>query len=183
MKTKQGNPIQASLLLLILSLFVQTVPAAKPETIQWRSYTEGLALARKDSSFVFIDLYTDWCVPCRTMEQTTYKDPEVVKILNKHFVPVKLNAESEELIPCNHWPRKVYECATETWGVVGVPGNLIIGPSGNYLLGAVQFMDALTMQEFLQNILQSRQILLDADAENEASRKKAIEESKAGAKP
>ncbi len=44
---------------------------------------------------VFIDTYTDWCGTCKKMDTETFKDPLVIKYINKYFYPVKFNGESK----------------------------------------------------------------------------------------
>ena len=43
-------------------------------------------------------LYTDWCKICFGMKKTTFKDQEVIKLLNDNFYFVKLNAEEKKEI-------------------------------------------------------------------------------------
>ena len=47
---------------------------------------------------VFVDVYTDWCGWCKKMDATTFKDPEVAKVMNSFFYPVKLDAEMTDAI-------------------------------------------------------------------------------------
>lgn len=67
-------------------------------TLNWLSYNEGLALAEKENKYVLIDFYTDWCGYCKKMDKETYSKEEVKKILNKNFVVVKVNAESNNKV-------------------------------------------------------------------------------------
>ena len=45
---------------------------------------------------VVMYIYTDWCGPCRKMERTTFADPDVIAMLNTHFVPLRLNPDVDE---------------------------------------------------------------------------------------
>ena len=72
------------------------------EFINWMSWEEASALMEKDAvkKKLFVDVYTNWCGWCKKMDQSSFKDQEVVKLMNANFYPVKLNAEQKEDI--NH---------------------------------------------------------------------------------
>ena len=70
-------------------------------TIKWYTWEEAAELAKTEPRKVFVDLYTDWCGWCKRMDKTTFQDPEVVKVLNENFYPVKFNAESKSPITFN----------------------------------------------------------------------------------
>ena len=66
------------------------------EEIKWYSIEEAVQLASEEARVLVIDVYTVWCGWCKRMDATTFSDPAVAKIMNKHFYPVKLNAEDKE---------------------------------------------------------------------------------------
>ena len=55
-----------------------------------------LALAKKENKLVFIDLYTDWCEPCKLMDKDVFTDKEIAKIFNANFINYKVDGESEK---------------------------------------------------------------------------------------
>lgn len=63
--------------------------------ISWMGYTEGMKKAKETNKPVMVDFYTTWCKYCKMLDETTYKDPAIVEILNKDFVTIKVNAESD----------------------------------------------------------------------------------------
>ena len=69
---------------------------AQEDGVKWLTIQQAQELNKKEPRKFFIDVYTDWCGWCKKMDQTTYKDPVVAKILNTKFYPVKFNAESKE---------------------------------------------------------------------------------------
>ena len=66
------------------------------EEVKWYSIEEAVQLASEEPRVLVIDVYTDWCGWCKRMDATTFSDPAIAKIMNKHFYPVKLNAEDKE---------------------------------------------------------------------------------------
>ena len=45
-----------------------------------------------------MDVYTDWCGPCKALDKNTFHDSSVVSIINENFYAVKFNGEGTELI-------------------------------------------------------------------------------------
>ena len=66
--------------------------------IQWKSFNEAEKIAKKESKIIFIDVYTQWCGPCKMLDRNTFSDPRVVEYINKHFVAVKFNAEGNDTV-------------------------------------------------------------------------------------
>lgn len=68
-------------------------------SIKWMSFTEAYEAsaqaAESEKKKVLVDVYTDWCGWCKRMDQTTFSDSDVAAYINKHYYPVKLNAEKE----------------------------------------------------------------------------------------
>ena len=107
---KKGKILVLIILLVIVFYFgvksyfhmqeqgVEVVGEAKPLTIDWLSYNEGLARAERENKYVLIDFYTDWCGYCKKMDKETYSKEEVKRILNENFVTVKVNGESNNKV-------------------------------------------------------------------------------------
>lgn len=66
--------------------------------IKWSSFNEGMKMAKSSKKVMFIDFYTDWCTYCKKLDNETYSDAKVSKYLNEKFIPVKVNAESDEKV-------------------------------------------------------------------------------------
>lgn len=89
-------------LLLPIAVLAQTT--AKPATesgakgIKWLTIEEAQAQAKKAPRPLFVDVYTSWCGPCKMLDAKTFADPKLADYVNKHFYPVKFNAESGEAV-------------------------------------------------------------------------------------
>lgn len=70
-------------------------------SIAWMSYTDGMKKAAETHKPAMVDFYTVWCKYCKMLDETTYKDPEVIKMLNNDFVPIKVNAEGNAKVEYN----------------------------------------------------------------------------------
>lgn len=60
------------------------------------SWNEIKALAKKENKPIFIDFYTDWCVPCKKMSAETFPQQAVGDFFNKNFINVQIDAEKGE---------------------------------------------------------------------------------------
>jgi thioredoxin-related protein len=70
--------------------------AAPAKGIRWLSMEDAQAQAKKAPKPLFVDVYTSWCGPCKMLDARTFADPKLAEYVNKHFYPVKFNAESGE---------------------------------------------------------------------------------------
>ena len=55
-----------------------------------------LAKARRERKPFFVDVYTTWCGPCKSMTRNTFSNSQVGAYANRNFVPYKLDAERGE---------------------------------------------------------------------------------------
>ena len=68
------------------------------DKINWMTFEEAIEANSKEAKKFFIDVYTDWCGWCKRMDATTFKNKEIVQLLNKHYHAVKLNAEMKDTV-------------------------------------------------------------------------------------
>lgn len=64
--------------------------------VRWYSWDEAVKANTLKKKKIFIDVYTDWCGWCKTMDRETFSNDDVANYLNENFYPVKLNAEQKE---------------------------------------------------------------------------------------
>jgi hypothetical protein len=78
------------------------------------------ARAKKERKYIVLDGSAEWCHWCHVMEATTYHDPRVVAILEKHFIAVKVDVDSRPDIQ-------------ERYGDWGWPATVIFSPDADEL--------------------------------------------------
>ncbi len=66
--------------------------------VKWYSFEDAVALNQVEPKKMIIDVYTDWCGPCKIMDRQVFGDAKVAAYINEHYYPVKLNAEYKEPI-------------------------------------------------------------------------------------
>lgn len=84
--------------LLPLLLLSQNKGDTAPAKIEWVSVERVQELVKTAPRPVIMDVYTDWCGPCRMLAGRTFTDPRVVDFVNTHFYAVKFNAESADSV-------------------------------------------------------------------------------------
>ncbi|MFQ3297985.1 MAG: thioredoxin-related protein [Polaribacter sp.] len=66
------------------------------EVLNIFTFEEVEELQQQTPKPILIFLYTDWCKICFGMKKTTFRNTEVIKLLNDNFYFVKLNAEEKK---------------------------------------------------------------------------------------
>jgi thioredoxin-related protein len=60
-------------------------------------FEDAYAATQKNPRKIFVDIYADWCRWCKVLDRDTFSDTGVIRILNEHYYPVKLDSESKEM--------------------------------------------------------------------------------------
>ena len=139
---------------LSLALSAFAAPPPKPKLVHWMDYTEALQIAKKSNKLIFVDLYADWCVPCRIMEANTYTDPTVASLLNTRFISTKLDVDSQDTITCDGKRKTVQRCYFDVWNLSVLPAFVLIAPNGLSILTIKDSYTAEEMKYLLSQILE-----------------------------
>src|SRR5579872_755561 len=61
--------------------------------VKWMTFEEAVEKSKTEKRKIFIDVFTEWCGWCKVMDKNTFPDPEIARVLNENFYPVKFDAE------------------------------------------------------------------------------------------
>ncbi|MGB1207011.1 MAG: thioredoxin family protein [Chitinophagales bacterium] len=124
----------------------QKAKAKQPISFMETSLDDALKLAQKSDKIVFVDVYTNWCKPCKEMDKFVFSDAKVGNFFNKNFVNYKLNAQT----PTN---KKI----ARKYGVSAYPTLIFVDKNGEALLSSMGYIDAEMLLEYAKEILAEQQ--------------------------
>ena len=130
--------------LLLPALLVAVAAAAGPRPparVEWTRWNPGLRSAAGQGRPVLVDVYTDWCGWCRRMDQDVYARPDVREYLNRKFVTVRLNAESNEAVTYQGHELTARTLASG-FNVTGYPTTIFLTSAGEHLVNVPGYVPA-----------------------------------------
>jgi len=84
---------------ITLLVFILAVTfSVTAQDINWVTFEEAVALQKKNPKKIMMDVYTNWCGPCKMLDRNTFKNIDVVDYVNKHYYAVKFNAEGNDTV-------------------------------------------------------------------------------------
>jgi uncharacterized protein len=106
--------VPKSILVFFIALGVCESAFAQEQaaTLRWQPWSDGVfARARAEHKFVLLDLEAVWCHWCHVMDDITYRDPAVVRLLNRKYILVKVDQDARPDISNRYqdygWPATV----------------------------------------------------------------------------
>ena len=116
--------------LSLASLFFCTSAFANVE------FTEGawadiLAKAQEEEKLIFLDAYTDWCVPCKKMDKEVFTQEAVSDVFNEQFINVKINMEKGEGVEL-----------AKRYNILAYPSLMFIAADGSMVHRIAGYQDA-----------------------------------------
>jgi thiol:disulfide interchange protein DsbD len=92
----------------------------KNSKIHWETDLKFASVkAIQQNKKVLVDVWAEWCAACLEMENTTWKDQNIVDLIEKKFIPVKLDYTH---------PTETISDQLTAWKIVGLPAVLILDP-------------------------------------------------------
>jgi uncharacterized protein YyaL (SSP411 family) len=134
-------------LTLLLLAGATRSPAAEPppspsgKAVVFQSWSPELfARARAEHRFVLLDLAAVWCHWCHVMEETTYRDPRVVALMDRRFLAVRADQDADPDLSRRY----------EDWGW---PATIVFAPDGSEIVKRRGYIAPAAMASLLQAIV------------------------------
>ncbi|MHC1780025.1 MAG: redoxin family protein [Bacteroidales bacterium] len=124
-------------------LFLTNIaPAQDGIRFEKGSWKEVLEKARSEKKLVFVDVYTEWCGPCKQMVKDIFPKKSVGDIFNSSFINYKIDAEKGEGV-----------AIAKSYGVKGYPTYLFVNGDGILFYSSMGSMSEDKFLKEAQNAL------------------------------
>lgn len=148
-------------------MIILGIPGALSAQVHFSEVTgsEEMEKMRQEASarqlLLFVDVYADWCAPCRVMDEQVYTDPDVATYMNDQFISIRLDGESEY--------GKQYASDHE---LQGYPSMFIFSPDGELISRIIGFTEADKLLVSLKNTTDNYSVVQQYQPKYESGRLK-----------
>jgi uncharacterized protein YyaL (SSP411 family) len=94
---------------------------------------EAFARARTENKPIFLSVGYSSCYWCHVMERESFEDAEIARVLNAHFVCIKVDREERPDVD------QIYMTALQALGPAGWPMSMFLTPDGRPFFGGTYF--------------------------------------------
>jgi thioredoxin-related protein len=154
-----------SKIILVLFFFFYSIFSFSQQ-IKWMSLEEALKAQKSIPKKIMMDVYTNWCGPCRLMDKNTFQNMDVASYVNEYYYAVKFDAEGEEIInffnqtftnpnfDSNRKGRNGTHQFTQFLGVKGYPTVVFFSENADPIIPLVGYQKPQQLELFLKMIKQ-----------------------------
>jgi uncharacterized protein YyaL (SSP411 family) len=109
--------------------------SAMHQPIHWHEWgEEAFAAARSQNKPILLDIGAVWCHWCHVMDRESYDNPEVARLINEHFIAVKVDRDERPDVDGR------YQAAVQAIsGQGGWPLTAFLTPEGRPFYGGTYF--------------------------------------------
>ena len=109
--------------------------SARHQPVQWNAWgSTAFARAQAEDKPILLDIGAVWCHWCHVMDRESYEDPEIARIINEHFVAMKVDRDERPDVDAR------YQAAVSAIsGQGGWPLTAFLTPDGRPYFGGTYF--------------------------------------------
>lgn len=126
---------------LTLLLLLFTLPQVNAEALKWQKFdAQSFKQAKQEKKYILLDLVAVWCHWCHVMDEKTYLNPNVQKLIKAHFIPVQADHDLRPDL-------------AERYREWGWPATIIITPDGTEIVKRAGYISPENMVSLLQSVV------------------------------
>ncbi|HYV45138.1 MAG TPA: DUF255 domain-containing protein [Myxococcaceae bacterium] len=130
-----------TVLFLSLCVSLTATAAGAASEIAWKPWSkEVLDRAASEHRLVLLDVGAVWCHWCHVMDEVTYRDPAVVGLVKRGYLPVRVDQDADPALSARY----------EAWGW---PATIILRPDGVELVKFKGYVPPERMASLLEEVL------------------------------
>ncbi len=132
--------------------------------IHWHEWSESaFAEAQQADKPILVDISAVWCHWCHVMDETTYSDPELIRLINERYIPIRVDTDERPDV-------------NRRYNLGGWPTTAFLTPQGELLTGGT-YIPPDQMRSYLMQVSDayknSKDKILERVAEISTKRKEA----------
>lgn len=109
--------------------------SAAHQPVEWFSWgDEAFEKAQKEDKPILLDVGAVWCHWCHVIDHESYENPEIAKIINKNFIPIKVDRDERPDIDTRY-----QRAVSAISGQGGWPLTAFLTPQGEVFYGGTYF--------------------------------------------
>ncbi len=114
------------------------------DPVAWQDWSaQTTRMARQQGKLLYMSIGYFSCHWCHVMQRESYKNPKIAEVLNKNFIPVKVDRELEPALDA-----QMIDFVEATQGRGGWPLNVFLTPQGHPLY-AVLYLPPANFEDLL----------------------------------
>ncbi len=135
-------PLRNAIVAFVLGFaLVVPVTAQAPTALKWQPWSDAaFRQAKAEHKFVLLDLEAVWCHWCHVMDDVTYRDPIVTRLLNARYILVKVDQDSRPDI-------------SNRYQDYGWPATVVFAADGSEIVKRQGYIPPRPMSSMLQAII------------------------------
>lgn len=127
-KTTTGTPAQSH-------------QSAHKSPVAWRDWSNDIfKIAQQEKKLVLLDLEAVWCHWCHVMDEKTYSNPEIARLMNAKYIAVKVDQDSRPDL-------------SNKYEEYGWPATIIFNSDGKELSKRSGYIEAVEMKKLLLKLV------------------------------
>lgn len=136
--------------------FRQIQPEEIENAPEWLSMQDAIEIADQEERLIMVDIYEVGCQFCKAMDREVYPSPSVRAVLDRDYVPVKINGHSDNLLVFQGEEISEKDFAVQM-GVTAYPFTVLMDADGNVIDRRRGYQDVVSFSRFLRNAVAEKQ--------------------------